>query len=74
MHTGILWYDNDPKTPLKEKIEKAIIYYQNKYQASPNLCLVHPSMFKDNVEIPGVEVRKYRPVLPGHIWIGFDEA
>ena len=71
MSTGILWFDNST-TPLKEKIEKAVTYYQFRYHVSPNLCLVHPSMVIDGVEVPGIEIKKYRPVLPGHIWLGVE--
>lgn len=73
MHTGMLWFNNDTKIELKKKIEEANVYYQGKYHAPPNFCFVHPSMFTDNVEIPGIEIRKSRLVLPGYIWIGFDE-
>ena len=86
MNTGMLWFDNDPKTALSAKIERAVDYYRHKYGRDPNLCLIHPSM----VETPaseggkgkaagptnngsGVIVRPYRPVLPGHLWIGVEE-
>jgi hypothetical protein len=74
MHTGMLWFDNSSKT-LEEKIEKAVSYYKGKYERKPDLCLVHPSMMKDKVteEASGVKVRAFRPVLPGHIWIGIED-
>ena len=72
MQTGMLWFD-DSKIPLQNKIEKAIAYYFKKYERLPDLCLVHPNMLKDeNLEV-AITVRPYRPVLPGHIWIGIDE-
>ncbi|MFT3892650.1 MAG: hypothetical protein QM730_13530 [Anaerolineales bacterium] len=73
MHTGMLWFD-DSKTTLKTKIQKATEYYRKKYGRSPDLCLVHPSMLNDtNVEEEKITVRPYRPVLPGHIWIGIED-
>ena len=73
MHTGMLWFD-DSKTTLKIKIQKATEYYRKKYGRVPDLCLVHPSMLKDtNVEEEKITVRPYRPVLPGHIWIGVED-
>lgn len=73
MHTGMLWFDDSPAT-LKSKIQKAVDYYQKKYGRTPNLCLVHPNMFKC-ADLNGLDltVRPYRPVLNGHIWIGIED-
>ena len=78
MHTGMLWFDNS-QTALTVKIQKAVDYYHKKYGRSPDLCLVHPSMLGDSernqrqLEINKLTVRPYRPVLPGHIWIGIED-
>jgi hypothetical protein len=47
MNIGMLWFDNDPKSSLDLKIERAARYYQVKYGKSPTLCFVHPSMLKN---------------------------
>ncbi len=71
MNTGMLWFDNDPKTALITKIKNAAEYYRNKYGPTPNLCLVHPSMLSDSVPENGtMTIRPLRSVLPGHLWIG----
>ena len=65
MHTGMLWFDNSTTT-LNVKIQKAMEYYRKKYGCIPDLCLVHPSMMENNaknLEINGLTVRPYRPVL-----------
>jgi len=73
MHTGMLWFD-DSQTTLTTKIQKAVDYYQKKYGRLPDLCLVHPNMLKDTKMDDGkVTVRAYRPVLPGHIWVGIED-
>lgn len=75
MHTGMLWFDNS-QTTLNIKIQKAVDYYRKKYGRIPDLCLVHPSMLEQDqsqFEINKVTVRPYRPVLPGHIWIGIED-
>ena len=76
MHTGMLWFDNS-QTALTVKIQKAVDYYNKKYGRSPDLCLVHPSMLNDSersqLEVNKLTVRPYRPVLPGHIWIGIED-
>jgi len=74
MNTGMLWFDNDPKTALTAKIERAVDYYRKKYGRSPNLCLINPGMVeKETPEKGEITVRAYRPVLPGHLWIGIEE-
>lgn len=80
MNAGMLWFDNDPKTALTAKIERAVDYYRHKYGRDPNLCLIHPSMLpkdekmgSDPPETGNVVVRPYRPVLPGHLWIGIED-
>ena len=74
MNVGMLWFDNDPKTALAEKIIKAANYYTNKYGRVPNMCLIHPSALPEKpIEIGGIVVRPYRVVLPGHLWIGIKE-
>jgi hypothetical protein len=74
MHTGMLWFDNS-QSPLDVKIDKAIDYYTQKYGRAPDLCLVHPSMIQNTslIDLMKVRVRPYRPVLPGHIWIGIED-
>ena len=78
----MLWFDNDPKTALTAKIEKAVDYYRHKYGRDPNLCLIHPHALEnpasegganENPVIGKIMVRPYRPVLPGHLWIGVEE-
>lgn len=78
MHTGMLWFDNS-KDLLSIKIQKAFDYYHKKYGRMPDLVLVHPSMMeetdraKGSIEVNKLTVRPYRPVLPGHIWIGIED-
>lgn len=78
MTSGMLWYDNDSKTSLSKKVQQAADYYFKKYGTQPNLCLVHPSMnsepwAKGGFNIGTINVRPYRPVLPGYIWIGIED-
>lgn len=76
MHTGLLWYDNDPRTTLSVKIQKAMDYYGKKFGRKPDLCLVHPSMIEGGqiqLELGKLVIRPYRPIMPGHFWIGAEE-
>lgn len=71
MNTGMLWFDNDPKTDLVVKIMRAAEYYQKKYGRTPDLCYVHPSMLAGStVRASGIDVRPNRQVMPNHLWMG----
>ena len=79
MDVGMLWFDNDPRTALTVKVERAADYYRHKYGRLPDLCLVHPSMLvkpqAGAVKGRGgkVVIRPNRQILPGHLWIGIEE-
>lgn len=74
MNTGMMWFDNDPKTALIEKVTRAAEYYRSKYGRAPDVCLVNPGMLKEPMLHAGqIQVRPMRTVLPGHLWIGVDE-
>jgi len=74
MMSGMMWFDNDPKTALTDKVAHAAEYYHAKYGRTPDLCLVNPAMLKEPMIQAGrIQVRPMRTVLPGHLWIGVDE-
>jgi len=71
MDTGMLWFDNDPKTDLLSKVVKAAEYYNRKYGQEPNLCYVHPSMIAaEKAEVSGIVVCVKGTMIPNHYWIG----
>jgi hypothetical protein len=74
MNIGMMWFDNDPKTDLTEKISRAAEYYRSKYGRNPDVCLVNPAVYdKSKMQTGKILVRPLRTVLPGHLWIGVDE-
>lgn len=71
MNIGMLWFDNDTKSELSSKIQRAATYYQQKYGKTPNVCFVHPSMIPANTQPKlNLELRTTRSVLPNHFWLG----
>jgi hypothetical protein len=74
MNFGMMWFDNDPKTGLVAKIERAAEYYRTKYGRIPNLCMINPKSMPEEMPVTGnITVRSQRTILPGHLWIGLDE-
>lgn len=75
MNFGMLWFDNNPKTGLAEKIEQASAYYRKKYGQIPNQCIVNPDMLKnEKAKSPTVKLTASPTILPNHLWIGFNTS
>jgi hypothetical protein len=79
MNTGMMWFDNDPKTPLEAKVTKAADYYRHKYGRVPDLCMVNPGSLQKSPSQIGephcgkILIRPLRSIMPGHLWIGVEE-
>jgi hypothetical protein len=78
MDVGLLWFDNDPRRGIEEKVLRAAAHYLQKYGHQPNICFVHPGMLAGNGRPPvlragEVEVRPGRAILPDHFWLGVAE-
>lgn len=71
MNIGMLWQD---KSPLMERVQHAVQYYQKKYGRKPDTAFVNPRLLTDRqLEVDGVEVRPMRlPILL--LWIGVEDA
>ena len=75
MQAGMMWFDNDKKTTLAAKVNKAAAYYRKKYGRSPNLCMVNPKMLDEKAKLEGkITIRPYHPIVTGHLWIGIDDS
>ena len=71
MIKGLLWFDNSKQTNLHQKLLRAMDYYIKKYDVTPNLYLINTAGMEEG-DYP-ITVRPYRPVLPGHLWIGVED-
>lgn len=74
MEIGLLWFDNDKKSDIVTKVQRAAEHYQQKYGQWPDLCLVHPSQLPNGgVRSGRVTVEPSGTVLPHHFWLGHAE-
>jgi hypothetical protein len=74
MNTGMMWFDNDPKTTLTAKVVVAADYYRHKYGCVPTICLVNPKMLdQPEMKIGVITVKPFRSILPSHLWIGVQD-
>ena len=84
MEVGLLWFDNDPKVGLEEKIRRAAVRYAEKFGRPANLCVLNPATLgcrpatADGLEVlldgRTIKVLAARQVLPHHFWVGVATA
>ena len=78
MRTGLLWFDDNKKKPLEEKVSAAAAAYRAKPHfegRDPNVCYVHHAMLSDGQETwcDGVRVVPAANIPPFHLFVGVDE-
>ena len=69
MKIGMLWFDNNPKIGVEDKVRRAAKYYQNKYGKAANLCFT--ANWSGNVD--GIDVRMSTSMPEYNFWIGQKE-
>jgi hypothetical protein len=67
----LMWYDDNPKVPLGEKIDEAVEAYTRRFAISPNIVLVNEN---DLTESAAVLVRSAEFVRRNNFWVGFDRT
>ena len=75
LQEGLLWFDDDPKRSVLDKIARAVQRYQQKYGHSPDVCYANPADLKDgDAKASGVRVLPAKTVLPHHFWIAVEPS
>jgi hypothetical protein len=69
MNDGMLWIDDTKGMALKDKIERAVAYYQEKYGQRPNLVQVRTDEYED-VQLPGIAVEPQPNIQKNHLMVG----
>lgn len=72
MNTGMLWFDNDPRRSLDDKVSRAAEHYLRRYGQSANVVFVHPAEGLPEMA-GGLSLRTSSTVLPNHFWVGVAE-
>ena len=79
MMIGMMWFEDDKRKPLEERIFQAAEYYQKKYGVVANFCLVsmkefgvEPKVAAERLPVwcQGMLVTSAVDVLPFHLIIG----
>ena len=69
IYTGRMWFDNDSKKPLEQKIRDAVRHYSQQ-KLVINVCRVHPSDYNGTQLVDGVKVESCTGVRPNNLWLG----
>ncbi|MFL7791889.1 MAG: hypothetical protein AB8I69_07100 [Anaerolineae bacterium] len=76
MEIGLLWFDDNKKKSLEEKVNEAKAAYCAKSRFSgqkPDTCFVHRSMLpegQDTAQMDGVRIAASATIPPYHFFIG----
>jgi len=77
---GLLWFDNDPRRPLEEKVKRAAQRYKEKFGRMPNVCYINPTLLAQNEGLTSLPIQKATvklvaspTILPNHFLVSFVE-
>jgi hypothetical protein len=71
---GWLWFDDDPKTSLEQKVGQASARFRQKFGRPPRVCFVSLRTLGDQpLALGPVQVRGANNVLPGHFLFVVEE-
>ncbi len=69
---GMLWFDNDPKRSLEEKVEFAAAYYEKKYGRKPTLIAASKKNVTEATTVDGIQVKPVTGLLNHHFLVRHD--
>jgi hypothetical protein len=73
MKEGLLWFDNDPRRNLADKIRQAATRYQVRFGRRPTVCYLNVADLNGQAdEVKGIRLQAVSNVLRHHFWIGVD--
>jgi hypothetical protein len=71
MREGLLWFDDDPRRAIEDKVRQAAARYRQKFGAAPDVCYVNDrAIDRAEVRVGDLRVMPASTVLPHHFWIG----
>ena len=67
--TGMLWFDRESQT-LMERLIKAVPYYKDKYNLEPDVVLVPPDKYKNEIiVVPDINVVESKLLFGNNIML-----
>lgn len=78
MMMGMLWFDNDPKTTLEQKVTNALKHHAHRFGRDADLVVVNTKN-AEGIELDviskacNVTVKAARYVMANHMIVGFED-
>lgn len=74
MQQGMLWYDEGEESEMRERISRAVKFFQSKYGYLPRVCYVHPEELEAGITVDEqVKIEPNARMIKHHIWLEFPE-
>lgn len=70
----LIWYDNDRKRALTDKVRAAAERYRERFGSAPEVVLLNPTDAAEQDRLAGLIVRPTVLVSPNHLYVGVDDA
>lgn len=67
----LMWYDDSRKKTVTEKIAEALVAYEQRFHANPNLVLVNVAEVGDAPQ--SVKVRPLPYIQPSNFYVGIED-
>lgn len=67
----LMWYDDNPKIPLVNKVEAAIAAYTRRFRRDPNVVLMNEATPPPEQEV--IQIRGVPFVQPNNFWVGIED-
>ena len=74
MENGMLWFDDRKNISTEQKIENAVLFFQEKYGKKPDCCYINTAATKLNItkQLAGLRIETSSYVLPDHFLLERD--
>ena len=73
MKEGLLWFDNDPRRGLADKVSQAATRYVVRFGCHPTICYVNEAELNgEGGEVRGIRLQPVSNVLRHHFWVGVE--
>ncbi|NMC30367.1 MAG: hypothetical protein GYA45_09880 [Pelolinea sp.] len=74
MENGLLWFDDRKDVSTEQKIQNAVLFYQQKYGTKPDRCTINSDTpcSKTDSALAGLRIEVRRYILPNHFLLEKD--
>lgn len=75
MDIGMLWYSDDRKQTVEQKVMQAAVFYSRKYGLQATECHIHPRTLGAGPDHVGlVRLVADSTIVQDHFWLGIGDA